>query len=73
MQIIIFLGQVHRFYLSTKSCLTHRHHPALNADAILRGHNGMEQGDLDLISLLVSVNGTGVQISDDLSLDRPDP
>ena len=29
---------------------------ALKADAILCGHNDMEQGDLDLISLLVSVN-----------------
>ena len=56
MLIIIFLGQDDRFYLSNKSCLTHRHHPALKADAILRGHNDMEQGDLDLISLLVSVN-----------------
>ena len=56
MLIIIFLGQDDRFYLSNKSCLTHCHHPALKADAILRGHNDMEQGDLDLISLLVSVN-----------------
>jgi len=63
MQIIIFLGQDDRFYLSTKSCLTHRHHPALKADAILHGHNDMEQGDLDLVSLLVSVNETGVQMS----------
>jgi hypothetical protein len=63
MQIIIFLGQDDRFYLSTKSCLTHRHHPPLKADAILRGHNDMEQGDLDLISLLFSVNATGVQMS----------
>ena len=63
MQIIIFLGQDDRFYMSTKSSLTHRHHPALKADAILRGHNDMEQGDLDLFSLLVSVNATGVQMS----------
>jgi hypothetical protein len=63
MQIIIFLGQDDRFYLSNKSCLTHRHHPAFKADAILRGHNDMEQGDLDLISLLVSVNATGLQTS----------
>jgi len=53
----------HHFYLSTKSCLDHRHHPALKADAILRGQNEMEQGDLDLLSLLFSVNATGVQIS----------
>jgi hypothetical protein len=63
MQVVIFLGQDDRFYLSNKSCLTHRHHPALKADAILRGHNDMEQGDLDLISLLVSVNATGLQMS----------
>jgi len=60
MQIIIFLGQDDRFYLSTKSCLNHRHHPALKAKAILRGHTDMEQGDLDLLSLLFSVNATGV-------------
>ncbi len=42
--------------MSTKSCLNHGHHPALKADAILRGQNEMEQGDLDLLSLLFSVN-----------------
>ena len=63
MQIIIFLGQDDRFYLSTKSCLTHLHHPPLKAEAILRGHIDMDQGDLDLLSLLFSVNATGVQIS----------
>ena len=64
MQIIIFLGQDDRFYLSTKSSLNHHHHPALKAEAILRGHTDMEQGDLDLLSLLFSVNATGVQISE---------
>ena len=63
MQIIIFLHQDDRFYLSTKSCLNHRHHPALKAEAILCGQNDMERGDLDLLSLLVSVNATCVQIS----------
>ena len=63
MQIIIFLGQDDRYYLSTKSFLNHRHHLALKADAILRGQNDMEQGDLDLLLLFFSVNATGVQIS----------
>ena len=31
--------------------------------AILRGQNDMERGDLDLLSLLVIVNATGVHIS----------
>ncbi len=52
MQIIIFLGQDDCFYLSTKSCLNHLHHPALKADAILHGQNDMEQVDLTLLSLL---------------------
>ncbi len=49
-------------YLSTKSCLNHRHHPALKADAILRGQNDKEQVDLMLLSLLFSINATGGQI-----------
>ncbi len=63
MQIIIFLGQDDRFYLSNKSSLNHCHHPALKDDAILRGQNDMEQGDLDLLLLLFSVYATGNQIS----------
>ena len=59
MQIIIFLGQDDHFYLSTKSCPNYRHHPALKAEAIVRGHTDMEQGNLDLLSLLFSVNATG--------------
>jgi hypothetical protein len=62
MQIIIFLGQDDCLYLSTKSCLNHLHHPALKADAILRGQNDMEQVDLMLLSLLFSINATGGQI-----------
>jgi hypothetical protein len=62
MQIIIFLGQDDCFYLFTKSCLNHRHHPALKADAILRGQHDMEQVDLTLLSLLFSINATGGQI-----------
>jgi hypothetical protein len=63
MQLVIFLGQDDRFYLSTKSSLNHCHHPHLKSDAILCGHNDMEQGDLNLLSLFFSVNATGIQIS----------
>jgi hypothetical protein len=73
MQIIIFLGQDDRFYLSTKSSFNHCHHPALKADAILRGQNDMEQGDMDLLLLLFSVNATGIQISQTMqSLKGPE-
>jgi hypothetical protein len=63
MQIIIFLGQDVCFYLSTKSCLEHRYHPFLKADAILCRQSDMEQGDIDLLSLLFSVKATPNQIS----------
>jgi hypothetical protein len=62
MQITIFLGHDDRFYLSTKSCIRHLHHPALKADAILRGQKDMEQVDQTLLSLLFSINATGGQI-----------
>jgi hypothetical protein len=63
MQIIIFLGQDDHFYLSTKSCLEHHYHPFLKADAILCRQSDMEQGNIDLLSLLFSVEATPVQIS----------
>ena len=63
MQIIIFLGQDDQFYLSTKSCLQHWYHPFLKADAILCGQSDMEKADIDLLSLLFSVEATPVQIS----------
>jgi hypothetical protein len=63
MQIIIFLGQDDQFYLSTKSCLQHRYHPFFKADAILCGQSDMEQADIDLLSLLFSVEATPLQIS----------
>jgi hypothetical protein len=59
-QIIIFLGQDDHFYLSTKSCLEHCYHPFLKADAILCRQSDMEQGDIDLPSLLFSVEATPV-------------
>ena len=62
MQIIIFLGQDDQFYLSTKSCLQHCYHPFLKADAILHGQSDMEQADIDLLSLLFSVEATPLQI-----------
>jgi hypothetical protein len=62
-QIIIFLGQDDCFYLSKKSCLEHHYHPFLKADAILCRQSDMEQGNSDLLSLLFSVEGTPVQIS----------
>ncbi len=74
MQIIFFLGQDDCFYLSTKSCLNHRHRPALKVDAILRGQNDMEQVDLMLLSLLFSINATGGQLQQIMqTLKGPEP
>jgi hypothetical protein len=63
MQIIIFLGQDDRVYLSTKSCLDHCYHPFLKSDAISRGQSDMGKDDIDLMSLLFSVEATPLQIS----------
>jgi hypothetical protein len=59
----VFFGQDCCFYLSTKSCLDHHYHPFLKADALIRGQSDMEQGNIDLMSLLFSAEATPVQIS----------
>jgi hypothetical protein len=63
MQIKIFCGANNLFYLSKNSSLNHCHHPHLKSKAILRGQSDMETGDIDILTLLFSVNVTPTQIS----------
>ena len=63
MQIKIFCGANNLFYLSKNSSLNRCHHPHLKSIAILRGQSNMETGDIDIITLLFSVNVTSIQIS----------
>ena len=63
MQIKIFCGANNLFYLSKNSSLNHCHHPPLKSKAILRGQSNMETGDIDILTLLFSVNVTPTQIS----------
>lgn len=63
MHIKIFVGQNNLLYLAKSSNLNHRHHPRLKSEAILRGQRDMQKGDLDLLTLLFSVNVTPTQIS----------
>ena len=63
MHIKIFAGQDNLFYLAKSSNLNHRHHPRLKSEAILCGQHDMQKGDLDLLTLLFSVNVTPIQIS----------
>ncbi len=63
MQIKIFCGANNLFYLSKNSSLNHCHHPHLKSKAILCGQSNMETGDIDILTLLFSVNVTPSQIS----------
>ncbi len=63
MQIKIFCGANNLFYLSKNSSLNHCHHPRLKSIAILCGQSNMETGDIDILTLLFSVNVTPIQIS----------
>ncbi len=63
MQIKIFCGANNLFYLSKNSSLNHCHHPCLKLKAILCGQSDMETGDIDILTLLFSVNVTPTQIS----------
>jgi hypothetical protein len=63
MQIKIFCGANNLFYLSKNSSLNHSHHPPLKSKAILCGQSDMETGDIDIITLLFSVNVSLSQIS----------
>jgi hypothetical protein len=58
MQIKIFYGANNLFYLSKNSSLNHCHHPHLKPKAILCGQRDMETGDIDILTLLYSVNVT---------------
>jgi hypothetical protein len=63
MQIKIFCGANNLFYLSKNSSLNHCHHPPLKSKAILCGQSDMETGDIDILTLLFSVNVSPSQIS----------
>ncbi len=61
--ISIFLGLYNHFYLSKNSCLNHWYHPHQKSEYILHGQKDMDTGDIDLSTLLFSVNVSPMQIS----------
>ncbi len=63
MQIKIFCGANNLFYLSKNSSLNHCHHPRLKPKFILCGWSDMETGDIDILTLLFSVNVTPTHTS----------
>jgi hypothetical protein len=64
MQIRIIPGLDNHFYLAKTSCRHHSHHPHLKSEAISCGKNDMDQSDIDLLTLLFSVNVQPFQISE---------
>jgi hypothetical protein len=63
MQIKIFCGANNLFYLSKNSSHNHCHHPRLKPKAILCGQSNIGTGDIDILTLLFSVNVTPIQSS----------
>jgi hypothetical protein len=63
MTMTIFLGLDYHFYLSKNSCLNHCNHPRQKSEAILCGQKDMDTCDIDLLTLLFSVNVSPMQIS----------
>jgi hypothetical protein len=56
-----------------KSSLNHCHHPHLKSNTILCGQSNMETGNIDILTLLFSVNVTPTQISQIMDqLKRPE-
>jgi hypothetical protein len=64
MQIRIFLGLDNHFYLAKTSCLLHIHHPRFKSEAISLGKHGMDESDIDLLTLLFSANAQPFHISE---------
>jgi hypothetical protein len=63
MPITIFPGLDNHFHLSKKSCLNHCYHPRQKSESIMCGQKDMDTGDIDLLTLLFSVNVSPLQIS----------
>jgi hypothetical protein len=63
LQIKIFVGADNLFYLSKSSSLNHCHYSCLKSKAILCGQSDMETDDIDILTLLLSVNVTPTQIA----------
>jgi hypothetical protein len=73
MHIKIFVGANNLFYLSKSSNFNHCHHPCLKSEAILCGQSNMETDEIDIQTLLFSVNKTTTQISQIMEqLEGPD-
>jgi hypothetical protein len=61
--VTMILGLDNHFYLSKSSCFNHCYHPRQKSESILRGQKDMDTGDIELLTLLFSVNVSPMQIS----------
>ncbi len=60
------------WYLSTNSCLDHKHHPKLDDQAVSLSHKGMSKQELKLLHVLYDVNVPPSKISTILAMVRDD-
>ncbi len=72
MRIWVYLNNNNHWYLSTNSCLDHKHHPKLDNQAISLSHKDMSKQELKLLNFIYDINIPPSKISTILDTIRDD-
>jgi hypothetical protein len=67
-----YLNSNNRWYLSTNTCLDHKHHPKLNDQAITLSQKDMPKQEIKLLNVLHDINVPPSKISTILDMVRDD-
>ncbi len=72
MRIRIYLNNHNHWFISSKSCLDHKHHPKLDNQAISLSQSDISKQELRLLNVLYDVNVPPSKISTILETVRDD-
>ncbi len=72
MRIRIYLNNHNHWYISSNSCLDHKHHPKLDNEAISLSQSDMSKQELRLLNVLYDLNIPPSKISTILDTVRDD-
>jgi hypothetical protein len=72
MRIQVYLNNHNNWYISTDSCLDHKHHPKLEDQAISLSHKDTSKQELKLLNVLYDVKVPPSKISTILDTVRDD-
>jgi hypothetical protein len=72
MRIRIYLNNHNHWYISSNSCLDHKHHPKLDNQAISLSQSDISKQELRLLNVLYDVNVPPSKISSILETVRDD-